>query len=271
MLTSFKARDFLSLIFSIALHAGVGFSLIAIPKEIRVKYDVVDLSVQNKPKKPAPEPEPEPEKEEELEPEPEKPKAAPKKPPKEKVEEEPPPPPPEEEPEPEKQEAPPVFDLGDNSFASGTGQSGGWQLQRSEGNTKFAAVAGKRQPSRRGTKAKAPATTGKRGGKGKKESNAPVPLKDLSKRPKPKNGPPPAPPYPLEARKAGVEGRVVLQVFIDKKGRVRRTRVIKSPSDVLAEAAKNAMAKVLWTPPLDKTGKPVDTVIVWTYRYVLDG
>jgi protein TonB len=270
MPTSFKARGFLSLFVSIGIHVGVALAMMTIPAELMEKYEVVDLSVQKKPKKP-PEPEQTPE-EEELEPEPEKPKAAPKKQPKPEPEEEPPPPPPPEEaPEPEKEEAPPVFDLGDNSFAAGDGQGGAWKLQRSEGNTKFAAVAGKNKPSVRGTKAKAPAKTGKPGGKGKKEASAPVPLKDLSQRPQPKNGPPPAPPYPLEARKAGVEGPVVLQVFIDKKGRVRRTRVIKSPSDVLAEAAKSAMAKVLWTPPLDKTGKPVDTVIVWTYRYVLDG
>lgn len=265
-----KSRDVISFIFSAALHVGVAAALITIPAEVRKKYDIVDMTVQQrKPLKP-PEPEMEEEVREEPEPEPEKQKPAVRKK-VEKAEPEPPPPPPEEAPPPDKaEEAPPVFDLGDNTFATGNGQGAGWQLGRSEGNTKFAGVAGKKQPPVRGTKPKA-APRGKPGGTGKEAVSAPVPLRDLSKRPEPRGGPPPAPPYPLEARKAGIEGPVVLQVFIDKTGKVKKTRVIKSPSDTLAQAAQTAIGKVLWTPPLDKSGKPVDTVIVWTYRYVLDG
>ncbi len=263
-----KSRDFISFILSASLHVGVAAALITIPAEVRKRYDIVDMTVERRTPPKPPEPEVE-EVQEEPEPEPDQPKPAAKK----KVEkaEPEPPPPPEEAPPPEKaEEAPPVFDLGDNTFATGTGQGAGWQLKRSEGNTKFAGVAGKQQPSVRGTKIKA-APKGKPGGKATEAASAPVPLRDLSKRPEPRGGPPPAPPYPLEARKAGIEGPVVLQVFIDKTGKVKKTRVIKSPSDVLAQAARLAIAEVLWTPPLDKSGKPVDTVIVWTYRYVLDG
>jgi protein TonB len=98
-----------------------------------------------------------------------------------------------------------------------------------------------------------------------------VPLKNLSRRPSPKNGPVSPPPYPPEAKKEGVEGPVVLKVFIDKKGHVRKTQVVQSPHTLLAKAAQVAMGNVTWTSPLDKHGNPVDTVIVWRFRFVLDG
>lgn len=267
-----KIRSLLSFIVSGGIHLGLAIAMLAIPQMKQETYDTVDMSVyQQKKAEPEPEPEPEPEEAPEEEPpEPEKPKI--KKAPKEKpVEEEPPPPPPPEEEAPEEaEEAPPVFDLGDNSFAAGEGQGGSWKLQRSEGNTKFAGVASKKQKSVRNTKP-VRAETGKPGGTGKSTSYRPVPLKDLSERPKPKDGNVPIPPYPAEARRADIEGPVVMQVFLDKKGKVRRMRIIKTPSDILAEAAKRTMASVLWTPALDKIGNPVDTVFVYTFRFVLDG
>jgi TonB family protein len=268
-----KIRSMLSVIVSVGIHVSLAVAMLAIPRLTREKYETVDLSVvQQKKVEPKPEPEPEPEAPEpEPEPEPEKPKIK-KAPPKEKVAEEPPPPPPpEEQKAPEKvEEAPPVFDLGDNSFAEGSGQGGSWKLQRSEGNTKLAAVASRAQKSVRDTKPIA-SPQGKPGGKGTSSEYRPIPLKDLSKRPEPKNGSVPVPAYPVEARRADIEGPVVMQVFLDKRGRVRRMRIIKSPSDILAEAAKRTMSEVLWTPALDKIGNPVDTVFVYTFRFVLDG
>ena len=263
-------RDIVSFVLSGAFHVVFALALVSAPKHLRERYEVVDLAIDStkpKPEQKLPKLEPEPEEEPPKEPEKKK---APKRKPKQKTEEEPPPPPEPEEkaPEEQKEEAPPVFDLGDNTFAENTGQGSAWALNRSEGNTKIAAVAGKNASSVRDTKPKGQ-PGGKPGGTGKEY--APVPLKDLSKRPMPKDGPPPAPPYPAEARRAGIEGPVILQVFITKKGTVKRVRVVKSPSELLSKEAKTAMLKILWTPPLDKMGRPVDTVIVWTYRYVLDG
>ncbi len=267
-----KIRSLSSFIISGGIHVGLAVAMMTIPQITKEKYETVDLAVhQQKPPKPEPEPEPEPEAEPpEPEPEPEPKKPQLKKAPKEEVvEEEPPPPPPEEKAPEEAPEAPPVFDLGDNSFAAG-GQGGSWSLKRSEGNTKFAAVAGKKQKSVRNTKP-VKIAQGKPGGTGKKEQYRPIPLKDLSERPKPKNGSVPTPPYPVEARRADIEGAVVMQVFLDKKGKVRRMRIIKTPSELLADAAKQTMSSVLWTPALDKIGNPVDTVFVYTFRFVLDG
>ena len=96
-------------------------------------------------------------------------------------------------------------------------------------------------------------------------------LKDLSKRPQPKSGQIDSPPYPAEARREGIEGTVVLKVHIKKNGLVSRVRIIKDPGGGLGEIARAAMLKELWTPPLDRTGNPVSTVIIYSYRFVLDG
>jgi hypothetical protein len=45
---------------------------------------------------------------------------------------------------------------------------------------------------------------------------------------------------------------------------------VKDPGGGLGKVARAAMLKELWTPPLDKNGKPVATVIIYSYRFVLD-
>jgi len=253
-------RDITAFISSVAVHVALVAALVLQPNDLRKKYERVNLSIERKERKTAVE---EPIKKEEVKPLPEP--APRRREPKVKEEEPPPPPPPEEEKPKKAVEAPPVFDLGDNSFAAADGQGGSWSLNRSEGNTKFAAVAGKDQPSARGTR---PRAEDGRGGKGR---SVLVPLKDLSARPKPKSGLIAVPPYPDEARRDGIEGAVVLQVVIDKNGRVLSARVIKDPGGGLGEVARTAMLQEAWTPPLDKKGNPVDTVIIYSYRFVLDG
>jgi TonB family protein len=254
-----RTRDLVSFAISAAFHVGFVIAIALIPQKIRTKHEVVDLSVSSKKSEPEvvadPEEIPEPEK---------KPKKK-RAPIKENTEPPPIAPPPEEKKLPEDApEAPPVFDLGDNTFAEGNGQQPGWSLQRSEGNTKFAAMAKKDQPSVRKTKPKGD-KDGKPGGTG------PVSIRNLSRRPRPKSGAISLPAYPLEARRDGVEGAVVLQVFINQQGNVYKARVLKDPGGGLGEVARLAMLKERWTSPLDKQGKPVSTVIIYSYRFVLDG
>jgi TonB family protein len=264
-----KRRDFLSFLISAFIHAGIVLALVMIPIRKKQSFKTVDLDVETK--KPLPAPEPEAETEQSAEPE-QSPEAEAQKPKKlYKQETEPPPlaPPPDKEVVKEDApEAPPVFDLGDNTFALGEGQGGSWSLAPSEGNTKFAPVAKRDTPSVRGTKAKG-SESGKPGGRG--EEYRPVPIKDLSRRPEPKSGAIAVPAYPAEARREGVEGSVVLQVFIDRKGKVKKARIIKDPGGGLGDVARTAMLKEEWTPPLDKSGNPVDTVIIYSYRFVLEG
>ncbi len=63
--------------------------------------------------------------------------------------------------------------------------------------------------------------------------------------------------YPEIARKAGIEGRVIVQVLVSEKGRVIRTKVIKSLGHSgCDEAAVKAIKSVKWKPALQRD-KPV--------------
>ena len=57
------------------------------------------------------------------------------------------------------------------------------------------------------------------------------------------------PKYPEIAQEAGIEGTVVVQVFVDEKGRVRDTVILKGiPNTGLDEAATTAIRKVRFRP-----------------------
>ncbi len=63
--------------------------------------------------------------------------------------------------------------------------------------------------------------------------------------------------YPEIARKAGIEGRVIIQVQVSEKGKVLNTRVIKSLGHSgCDEAAVKAIKNVKWKPALQRD-KPV--------------
>lgn len=63
--------------------------------------------------------------------------------------------------------------------------------------------------------------------------------------------------YPEIARKAGIEGRVVIQVLVSEKGKVIKTRIIKSLGHSgCDEAAVKAIRGVRWKPALQRD-KPV--------------
>jgi periplasmic protein TonB len=63
--------------------------------------------------------------------------------------------------------------------------------------------------------------------------------------------------YPEIARRAGVEGMVIIQVLIDTRGAVEKTRVVKSlGNNGCDEAAIEAINKTKWKPALQRD-KPV--------------
>ena len=75
--------------------------------------------------------------------------------------------------------------------------------------------------------------------------------------------------YPKEAREAGLEGAVSLEVEIDDKGKVQTVKIISGPSKELNEAAKFALRQYVFSPAM-KDGNPVATVIRYTYRFQLE-
>lgn len=55
-------------------------------------------------------------------------------------------------------------------------------------------------------------------------------------------------PYPQEAQKAGIQGRVVLNILIDKDGRVRAAEVVSGPGFGLNEAALEGIKRFEFFP-----------------------
>lgn len=76
-------------------------------------------------------------------------------------------------------------------------------------------------------------------------------------------------PYPDEAKKAGVEGPVVMDLLIDDQGKVRQVTLVRGPGFGLNEAAIEAIQKFEFA-PARVSEKSVAVRIRYTYRFVLE-
>jgi periplasmic protein TonB len=98
-------------------------------------------------------------------------------------------------------------------------------------------------------------------------SGGAVPAARLSAQPHPLDLP--RIPYPPDARRAGVEGQVVLVLRVDVRGAVAGVRVVDAPSPALAQAAEEGARRFRFTPALLE-GAPVETEIRFTYTFLLE-
>lgn len=64
----------------------------------------------------------------------------------------------------------------------------------------------------------------------------PIPLSPIS------------PKYPEEARRTGIEGKVLVLLYIDESGNVKKVEVQKSPSDILSKSAIEAVSSARFKP-----------------------
>jgi protein TonB len=76
-------------------------------------------------------------------------------------------------------------------------------------------------------------------------------------------------PYPPEARRAGIEGKVIMSIRIDAQGQVTSVKVLNGPGYGLEDAAATAMRRARFRPAM-KGGEPVETELKYTYVFVLD-
>jgi len=65
--------------------------------------------------------------------------------------------------------------------------------------------------------------------------------------------------YPEMAKRAGIEGRVVVRVLVSKEGKPVKTIIEASDSDMLNKAAEDAVKKQIFSPGI-QNGQPV---MVW--------
>lgn len=70
--------------------------------------------------------------------------------------------------------------------------------------------------------------------------------------------------YPEIAKQAGIEGEVFLQILIDKTGKVRDVRVLKSSFKAFEEVASRAAWRSVWKPAIQNT----TPVAVWVTKPV---
>lgn len=56
------------------------------------------------------------------------------------------------------------------------------------------------------------------------------------------------PPYPPEAEKNGIEGQVLLRIYIDEYGKVRKVEVLKSPDESLSLSCIQTVMKTRFKP-----------------------
>jgi protein TonB len=75
--------------------------------------------------------------------------------------------------------------------------------------------------------------------------------------------------YPAMAKAAGIEGTVLVEFFINKKGKVSEVKIIRGTGTVLDGAAVDAVKKSTWKPARQRTKK----VGVWmeqSLKFYLD-
>lgn len=75
--------------------------------------------------------------------------------------------------------------------------------------------------------------------------------------------------YPLEAKKSGVTGDVILEIIINRQGRVISATVIQGLDYGLDEAALSAIRQFEFS-PAEVDGQPVPIKTKYTYRFQLD-
>lgn len=74
--------------------------------------------------------------------------------------------------------------------------------------------------------------------------------------------------YPEMAKKAGIEGMVVLHMLIDRKGDVRDVKLIEGLGAGLDESAIESASKGKWAPATNK-GNPVAVWVTFPVRFKL--
>jgi protein TonB len=76
------------------------------------------------------------------------------------------------------------------------------------------------------------------------------------------------PVYPETARRARLQGVVILEIIVDKQGNVRSWKVLRPLSLGLTEAAIDAVRQWKYEPPM-YNGRPVEVLITVTMRFSL--
>jgi protein TonB len=251
-----RHNELVALVAAVALHLAVALPLGHLhPSDWKARPQTVELEVIEK--QPPPPPPPPPEEPKPPPPEPPRPRPVVRKVTVKPVDEAPPPPnreppptPPPDEPPP-----PPAFGVTMDSVVTG--------------NSSVAVPVGSSVATRDHTPGKPgpppPAVEGP-----DPNSFAPVPETSIGEFPRILYEYNRAQDYPPEARRMGIEGKVVLRVGLDRRGAIRSVRVIKKAGYGFDEVATAAMWKFKFSPARTRDGTAVDFLITYQYSFHLD-
>ncbi len=77
------------------------------------------------------------------------------------------------------------------------------------------------------------------------------------------------PEYPELARKAGLEGKVIVEFIVGKDGRVKSARVLKSDNEIFNQAALNAVKQYVFKPAM-QNDRPVSVRVIQPIVFSLE-
>jgi TonB family protein len=75
--------------------------------------------------------------------------------------------------------------------------------------------------------------------------------------------------YPPEAKTLGIEGVIRVRLVVDDSGKVASTVLLNKLGHGLDELALARAKSIEFTPAMDSDGKPVSSVVVWTFNMTL--
>jgi protein TonB len=75
--------------------------------------------------------------------------------------------------------------------------------------------------------------------------------------------------YPEEALRLGVEGPVLVKIFVDEQGRVTQVTLIKGPGHGLNEAGLALARKIRFEPAVMTDGTKAAYPVTWTWNFEL--
>jgi TonB family protein len=76
--------------------------------------------------------------------------------------------------------------------------------------------------------------------------------------------------YPSEARAKGIAGKAVVKARVTSDGQVRDLIVVSETAPGFGAACKTTLHGSEWTPPIDRNGQAVSTVINYTCRFKIE-
>ncbi len=77
------------------------------------------------------------------------------------------------------------------------------------------------------------------------------------------------PEYPELARKAGLEGKVIVEYIVGKDGHVKSARVLKSDNEIFNQAALNAVKQYVFKPAM-QNDRPVSVRVIQPIVFALE-